>query len=77
VADAPAIDTAMQLGVNYPHGPLAWADQIGPARILATLEALQRFTGDDRYRPAPLLRRVVATSSTFRGPREFSSAGKC
>ncbi|HLO03411.1 MAG TPA: 3-hydroxyacyl-CoA dehydrogenase NAD-binding domain-containing protein [Symbiobacteriaceae bacterium] len=65
VADAASIDTAMQQGVNYPHGPLAWADRLGPDRILATLEALQRFTGDDRYRPAPLLRRVVASSGTF------------
>lgn len=65
VADAASIDTAMQQGVNYPHGPLAWADRLGPARILATLEALQRFTGDDRYRPAPLLRRVVAASGRF------------
>lgn len=66
VADAASIDMAMQQGVNYPHGPLAWADKLGPARILATLEALQRFTGDDRYRPAPLLRRVVALSGRFR-----------
>ena len=59
VADADEIDVAMRLGVNYPQGPLKWADQIGLDEVLAVLEGLQRETGDDRYRPAPLLRRLV------------------
>jgi 3-hydroxybutyryl-CoA dehydrogenase len=67
IADPAQIDTAMQLGVNYPHGPLAWSDQLGPGRILMTLEALHRFMGDDRYRPAPLLRRLVAAGGRFHG----------
>jgi len=59
VAQAEEIDAAMRLGVNYPLGPLRWADQIGLDEVLAVLEGLQRETGEDRYRPAPLLKKMV------------------
>lgn len=53
------VDRAMTLGVNYPRGPLAWADSIGAEHVLATLEAIHASYGDDRYRPSRYLRRVV------------------
>lgn len=59
VASAEEIDVAMRLGVNYPQGPLKWADQIGLDEVLAVLEGLQRETGDDRYRPSALLKKMV------------------
>jgi 3-hydroxybutyryl-CoA dehydrogenase len=60
VATPADIDQAMLLGVNYPHGPLAWADRIGLDAVLAVLEGLFHEWGEDRYRPSPLLRRLVA-----------------
>jgi 3-hydroxybutyryl-CoA dehydrogenase len=59
VAGAADIDTAMQLGTNYPLGPLAWGQSWGPAAILAVLDALHAWYGEDRYRASALLRRVA------------------
>jgi 3-hydroxybutyryl-CoA dehydrogenase len=60
VAAPEAIDTVMKLGMAHPMGPLQLADFIGLDVCLAILEVLHRGLGDDKYRPAPLLRRMVA-----------------
>lgn len=57
VAAPEEIDTAMELGLNYPKGPLALADAVGPDRIMAILAAMQDITGEDRYRTSLWLRR--------------------
>jgi len=59
------IDTAMLLGVNYPKGPLEWADQIGIANVVEVLKAVHAETGDDRYRVCPLLVRMAQLNESF------------
>ena len=66
VGSAADIDLAMRAGVNYPQGPLAWADAIGLKEVLRTLENLQAAYGEERYRPSLLLRRQVAEGRSFR-----------
>lgn len=51
------IDKAMRLGLNYPLGPLEWADRLGARTVLDILRRIQMLSGDDRYRPSPWLRR--------------------
>jgi 3-hydroxybutyryl-CoA dehydrogenase len=59
IASPQDIDTAMRLGTNYPRGPLEWADQIGVDTVLHVMEGLFHEWGEERYRPNPLLRRMV------------------
>ena len=59
VASVEGIDTAMQLGANHPMGPLALGDLVGLDICLAIMEVLQAETGDSKYRPHPLLRKMV------------------
>lgn len=66
IASTDDIDNAMKLGVNYPKGLFEWADELGPDLILDMLEGLYDHYLDDRYRPAPLLRHVVAAGIKFR-----------
>ncbi len=65
VATPKGIDTAMLKGVNYPKGPLAWADEISLPWILMVLEGLAGQYGEDRYRASALLRRKVFGGAHF------------
>ena len=65
VCSAEAADIAMQKGVNYPRGPLAWADSIGIGQIVTVLTNLAASYGEDRYRVSPLLRRKHASGGGF------------
>lgn len=59
IASPSDVETAMQRGVNYPKGLLAWGNEVGPARILEELDRLRAESGEDRYRASQLLRRCV------------------
>jgi 3-hydroxybutyryl-CoA dehydrogenase len=71
VAGRRDIDTAMTLGVNYPFGPVAWAERIGVRQVHAVIAALHRNFGEDRYRVAPLLQ-SAALQGSFLQIRDFS-----
>jgi len=59
VATPADIDQVMKLGANHPMGPLALADLVGLDTILSVCEVMHREFGDDKYRPCPLLRKMV------------------
>ncbi len=66
IATAEEIDQAMKLGANHPIGPLALADMIGLDVILFVMEGLHKELGEDKYRPAPLLRKIVRSGNLGR-----------
>jgi 3-hydroxybutyryl-CoA dehydrogenase len=65
VASPEDLDLAMMKGVNYPKGLLKWADEIGLENVLLQLEDLFAEYGEDRYRPNPLLRKMVREDRAF------------
>ena len=70
VAEPQAIDDIMKLGMNHPMGPLALADLIGLDVCLFILEVLHRELGEDKYRPCPLLRKMVAAGRLGKKSKE-------
>jgi 3-hydroxybutyryl-CoA dehydrogenase len=70
IATAEAVDLAMRMGVNYPAGPLEWADAIGVERVRDALGHLAGYYGDGRYRLSPLIARRAASRSLLRTPTE-------
>ncbi len=79
VASADDIDTAMRLGFNFSIGPLALVDQIGLDELLLWMESLFRELGDSKYRPCPLLRKLVRAGylgkKTKKGIFEYDDHG--
>ena len=67
VCSETAADAAMRLGVNYPQGPLAWADQVGVESIRNVLANLGASYGEDRYRISPLIQRAVFAGRKIHG----------
>jgi 3-hydroxybutyryl-CoA dehydrogenase len=65
VATPEDVDLAMTKGVNYPKGLLAWGNEVGLPRVLEWMETLLAEYGEDRYRPSPLLRRMVGDNQRF------------
>ena len=65
IAPPEDVDAAMQKGVNYPRGPLAWVGTIGLAWIVQVIDQLARTYKEDRYRTSPLLRRYALAARSF------------
>jgi 3-hydroxybutyryl-CoA dehydrogenase len=65
IASAHDVDLAMRKGVNYPLGPLAWADAIGLRTLCTVLDNMSGFYGEDRYRVSPRLRRSAVANRTL------------
>ena len=71
IASVQDTDLAMVNGVNYPRGPLAWADTIGPAVLQRVLANLAASYGEERYRSSPLLARRALTGQPFYREQEL------
>ena len=67
VCDVDSTDVAMQLGVNYPRGPLAWARQVGLEQVRTVLAHLAQFYGEDRYRVSPWIQQQVYAGDVRHG----------
>ncbi|SHG01706.1 3-hydroxybutyryl-CoA dehydrogenase [Fodinibius roseus] len=67
IATVEEVDLAMTKGVQYPKGPLEWADELGLRNVLDRLTGLQTEYREDRYRPNPLLKRMVRNNEPFYG----------
>lgn len=80
IASAKDIDTAMKLGYNFPMGPLEMADTMGLDEVLAWMETLWHSLGEPRYRPCPILRKLVRErklgKKTGEGFFKYDSEGK-
>lgn len=68
VASPAELDTAMKLGVNYPRGPIEWAEAIGLRQVQAVLTALRTDLGEERYRIAPLLNQMALAGAWWTKP---------
>ncbi len=75
LATAEDIDTAMELGVNYPSGPLAWAEALGLPDVWTALRGLHLETGAERFAPHPLLAKLVAAGGRAFADVTASGAG--
>lgn len=73
IASVADIEDAVQLGLGYPHGPLAWGNQIGGQNVLTILRNMQAVTGDPRYRPSPWLTRRVGLRLSLLTPEASRS----
>lgn len=80
LATAKDIDTAMKLGYNLPMGPLEMADTMGLDEVLSWMESLWKSLGEARYRPCPLLRKLVREKKlgkkTGEGFHKYNAEGK-
>jgi 3-hydroxybutyryl-CoA dehydrogenase len=65
IAPVADTDTGMRLGMSYGAGPFEYADRMGVGQVLAILEYLQAETGDPRYRPAYILKKMTRANRTF------------
>jgi len=68
IATAADVDTAMRKGVNYPRGPLEWAEELGLETIQTVLAHIGAHYGGERYRISPLIRQLVSSDGKFHGP---------